>query len=440
MSDSTKIRQFVDILEDGKVGIAVLGDDEEFERFFASRQEIENFAEENSDLPNEILESMLNSQAELDSVSKRTPSVSGTEAMFLIAARHVELANKLAAGEKPTPEFFSELAEKDAVDFAKLNEQQRAKVQDDIDLAKSLSPIYADALNSDGVPVAQKTHASDSLSDAELEELRRKVAAANTTEIEQKRTAEKANGLAVSRSGSELPKGLFIIPPSVAKDYLEKDGAFFSKKDNRLMFHESKEGNSLHTNHKDEKSIADMLEVAKAKQWSSIAIQGSKEFRRAAWLAAESSGIKATGYSPTKEDLALLQAKIQEQPLNTISNADGVEKTAPRSQAESSHALAATDAKLNLTKHLLALSDRPAYKDRDHAELLKIAEVRALLDEEMKGAGKPDVERGDYLAKFDRTMEEPKNLLQIEKAAKVERDQALPPPSKQRSAEVELSR
>lgn len=438
MSDSIKQRQFVDILEDGKVGIAVLGEDDEFEKFFASRKEIEDFAQENEDLPNEILESMLNSQAELDN-AKRAPSVSGAEAMYLIAARHVELANKLAAGEKPTPEFFSDLAEKDAADLAKLNEQQIGKVEEDIELAKSLSPAYAAILNNGGASVT-KAQPNALLDDSELEDIRRKIAAANTTEVEQKRSAEKSNGLVVARSGSELPKGLFIIPPSIEKDYLEKDGAFFSKKDNRLMFHESKEGNSLHTNHKDEKSIADMLEVARAKQWSSIALQGSKEFRRTAWLAAESSGIKATGYSPTKEDLSLLQAKIKEQPLNSISNADGVEKTAPRSQAESSQALVATDAKLNLTKHALALSAQPAFKDRDHAELVKIAEVRALLDEEMRVAGKSDTDRGDYLAKFDRTMEEPKNLLQIEKAAKVERDQALPPPSKQRSVEAELSR
>lgn len=417
-------RQFVDFLEGGKVGIAVMGAESEFEKSFDTREE--------------ILESMLSNQDELDLAREPAKSITSDEAVYLIAARHVELSNKIASGEKPSTDFFKDLAEKDSVDLSRLDDKQRKKVQDDIDLASSISPIYSQIIAA-GIEAGRNKDTPSALSDAELEELRRKVAAANTTETEQKRKAEMDNAVVVSRSGSELPRGLFIIPPSIAKDYLANDGEYYSKKDHRLMFHESPEGNSLHTNYKDEKSIADMLEVARAKQWSSITLEGSKEFRRAAWLAAESTGIKTKGYTPTKEDLSLLQAKIKEQPLNSIRNADAIERSAPRTPGESRHASIATDAKLNLSKHLQDLSENPAFNGRDHQEIIKIAEMRALMDEEMRVAGKSDTERADYLAKYDKTMEEPRTLMQIEKAATVERDQALPPP-KTRSAEVELSR
>jgi len=439
LEESQVERQFVDMVEDGRVGIIVGGEDGAFQTYFSSREEIDVFAEDNPDLPNEILESMRDSQDDLDRAVIPVRTISSAEAVYLIAARHSELANNLAAGQKPNDEFFSKLAEQDAVDFAKLNQEQRNKVQEDIDFAKSISAAYLAAMTNDQSDDTSSPM-NDRLTLAELEEIRRKTAAANSTQQEQKKQAEMANSFSVERTGSELPKGLFVIPPSISKDYLENDGAFYSKKDNRLMFHEGKEGNILHTTHKDEKSVSDMLEVAKAKQWSTITLGGSKEFRKAAWFAAESSGIKAKGYSPTKDDLALLNAMIKDRPQNSISNADEVEKTAPRTGREATQAALVTDSKLHLTTHLLALAEQPGFKDRDHAEILKIAEMRALLDEEMKAFGKSDTERGEYLHRFDKTMEEPKTLIQIEKAGEIERDKAIPPPSKTRTMDAEMSR
>jgi hypothetical protein len=61
-----------------------------------------------------------------------------------------------------------------------------------------------------------------------------------------------------------------------------------------------------------------MVSLAKAKQWNSLKLSGSKEFRREAWLQAESQGIKTSGYTPKQADLAALEAMRQERATNSI--------------------------------------------------------------------------------------------------------------------------
>ncbi len=278
-SETGIARQFADSVENGKVSLMVLGQDEDssFELEFASREEIELFASENIDLPQEVKESMLENQHNLDQAAQPGPNVSSLEAMYLIEARHSELANKIVAGERPSEAFFKDMAEKDAVDYARLNDVQKSKVNDDIALAGSMSPVYAAGMNSEKEisemqDIEAPAKAVSGLSNEELEDIRRKLASANTTEAEQAKAKNAGieNFASVNRTGAELSKAVFIVPPSVAKDYLETNGEYFSKKDNRLMFRESKEGNSLRTTFTDKKAIADMMEVAKAKQWTNI--------------------------------------------------------------------------------------------------------------------------------------------------------------------------
>ncbi|MBR5940177.1 MAG: toprim domain-containing protein [Neisseriaceae bacterium] len=82
----------------------------------------------------------------------------------------------------------------------------------------------------------------------------------------------------------------------------------------------SDKGNKLVSavKHPDEQQIKDMLEVARAKGWDSIKVSGNKEFRRQSWLMAESQGIKVKGYSPSKEDLALLEQMRERNSTNQI--------------------------------------------------------------------------------------------------------------------------
>lgn len=77
-------------------------------------------------------------------------------------------------------------------------------------------------------------------------------------------------------------------------------------------------GNKLSTPKNDAQTISDMLDVAQAKNWGSIKISGSKEFKQQMWLEANLRGIATSGYKPSKEDLALLANQRENRSRNSI--------------------------------------------------------------------------------------------------------------------------
>ena len=77
-------------------------------------------------------------------------------------------------------------------------------------------------------------------------------------------------------------------------------------------------GNKLSTPKEDAQTISDMLDVAQAKNWGSIKISGSKEFKQQMWLEANLRGIATSGYKPSKEDLALLANQRENRSRNSI--------------------------------------------------------------------------------------------------------------------------
>jgi hypothetical protein len=52
--------------------------------------------------------------------------------------------------------------------------------------------------------------------------------------------------------------------------------------------------------------------IAQARDWSSVSVRGSEEFRRATWLEASMQGIEVQGYAPTREDKARLASLIEQ--------------------------------------------------------------------------------------------------------------------------------
>jgi len=50
-----------------------------------------------------------------------------------------------------------------------------------------------------------------------------------------------------------------------------------------------------------------MIELAKAKHWSKIKISGTDEFKKEVWLAASMQGLEVEGYTPSAQDVALLE-------------------------------------------------------------------------------------------------------------------------------------
>lgn len=85
-------------------------------------------------------------------------------------------------------------------------------------------------------------------------------------------------------------------------------------------------GKSIHTTRSDQQTIQDMLAVAQAKNWDSIKISGSQEFRQQMWLEAESRGIATKGYKPSPEDLALLEHRRAQRSTNQIAEAENLKQ------------------------------------------------------------------------------------------------------------------
>ena len=108
------------------------------------------------------------------------------------------------------------------------------------------------------------------------------------------------------------------LPDSLKKQYLvdETQGKFFDKGNQSLAFEDK--GKQIDTRKNDAQTIDSMMTLAKSKGWKSIELSGDKDFKREAWLQASMSGIAVRGYSPNKDDKSLLNARIEAQQKNTM--------------------------------------------------------------------------------------------------------------------------
>jgi len=111
----------------------------------------------------------------------------------------------------------------------------------------------------------------------------------------------------------------YDLPPSIAERYVVKDGKFWKPnlKDpgepgNDVPHFEDK-GVRLTSHANDRGTLADMIAVVQAKNFTEITLKGDPEFRRNGWLEAKLAGMEAHGYKPTDSDHALLEAARREQ-------------------------------------------------------------------------------------------------------------------------------
>ena len=74
-------------------------------------------------------------------------------------------------------------------------------------------------------------------------------------------------------------------------------------------------GDKLATKANDAKTIATMLDLAESKNWPALKLNGSQEFKQAAWLEANLRNIEVSGYSPSQKDIQLLVALQAQQPV-----------------------------------------------------------------------------------------------------------------------------
>lgn len=264
---------------------------------------------------------------------------------------------------------------------------------------------------------AEQREATDKgLKDQLDDELRRR------KEREQTLAMQGMNSVDLQKSGKELGQDEFIMPRSIQNAYTELNGKFYDKTTNRVVFED--QGQKLATATNDKKAVEDMIALAKAKQWDSLKLSGSREFRREAWLQAESQGINTKGYTPKEADLAALETLRQSrannmiQPLQERSSKE--QAIAPRHDLNKNQAQMGVSMQSKAHEHLEAVKKIPGMEGKSFEYLNEIARLRALVNERDKL--RPPAEQAETLARFDKMASDPQfqKRVQQETLAKVE--------------------
>lgn len=239
------------------------------------------------------------------------------------------------------------------------------------------------------------------------------------------------NAVNVEKTGKELENGDFIMPRRIVQRYNEVDGKFFTKDAQRPMVMFEDKGNKLATSTTDRQAVEDMVTLAKAKQWESLKLSGSAEFRREAWLQAESQGIRTQGYTPKQADLAALEALREERTKNSIAPIQERKqerqqqqqqaeptKAAPRHDLNKNQASMHDEATKAIPANIAELRKQPAFANRGDDELQKLAYWRGIVSEDNKG--QPQGVKEEALARFDKAAEDPQFLKQLNRETNVQ--------------------
>ena len=202
-------------------------------------------------------------------------------------------------------------------------------------------------------------------------------------------------------TGQELEPGEFVLPSRIAKKYIELQGKYYTHDRPPKVAFEDR-GAQLRTATVNREAIGDMVALAHAKQWDSLKVTGSREFRREVWVEAESQGIKTTGYTPTPADLAALEFKRRERATNSIQPNEPQEQRAPRHDINKNQAQMHIVATEQIPANTVELKRNPALAGLPLEELSRLAYWRGIAKE---------------AAKFDSTASQEETLARFDKAA-----------------------
>ena len=327
---------------------------------------------------------------------------------------HADLEELGERGESNAYYLRGDMAER-----AQHNEHYRAE------LDRVASPELVAKVNTHGdddkvVDVAANIRAANAAA-AEAEKRKR---------IEAEQLAAGApNSAEVNATGRELGRGDFIMPRKITSTYVEQDGKFFDKQSNRVAFEDT--GKKLSTASVNKETIADMVALAHAKNWESLKLSGSKDFRREAWLQAESQGIKTVGFTPRSEDLAALETLRQSRATNLITPlqerktqqqekaadldrpkaADLDQQKAPRNDLAKNPAALDEAAKKSMATNFEALRSNASFANRSTEDLTKLAYWRGIVAEDNKH--QPQAVKDEAVARFDQSAKDPQFLAKL---------------------------
>ena len=247
---------------------------------------------------------------------------------------------------------------------------------------------------------------------------------AQSVQEQEKNITPRVNEIEIDKPSEAKPRALkkglkredMILPASIEKEFTEVEGKFYAKGSDRLIFQDTE--SKLKTSATDAKTVHAIVEYSKAKQWDTLKISGSKDFRKEVFLQAESQGIKTQGYTPTKLDLVLLAELTEERSKNTVTElgpkikereqknilsnekengteSQNLNEQAPRANLNKNQAELHDSATRNIETNTQALQEKVG----DIENVSRAAYWRGILLEDTKGY--PESERDSVIARFD---------------------------------------
>jgi Large polyvalent protein-associated domain 7 len=114
---------------------------------------------------------------------------------------------------------------------------------------------------------------------------------ARDSDTEKRRRANNA------RAAEPRPAAVAPVPAHIAAKYLVK-GNTYHFDDQTVAFVDK--GTSLTVQTHNKAIIQDLVAIAKARDWQAVTVSGTQAFRREAWQAAASAGLKVSGYTPSE--------------------------------------------------------------------------------------------------------------------------------------------
>jgi len=134
---------------------------------------------------------------------------------------------------------------------------------------------------------------------------------------------------------SDAVAGVVPVPAHIAAKYLVK-GNTYHFDDQTVAFIDR--GTQLTAQTHNKAIIQDLVAIAQARDWQHVTVSGTQAFRREAWKAASSAGLKVSGYTPSEiERLAVERERNRRDPPSGSETAmrEGQSAgAAPRSAAE----------------------------------------------------------------------------------------------------------
>lgn len=132
-----------------------------------------------------------------------------------------------------------------------------------------------------------------------------------------KGSPERAPEGAQKPTGEHAKNSGYKIPAEISTRYLVTDNKFFFRDAvNKLAFEDR--GRRMVTEHNNPDVAKSLVDMASAKGWNKIKVNGHEDFKAEVWLQATLKGIEVTGYKPKDVDLAKLQELQSSRAKNSI--------------------------------------------------------------------------------------------------------------------------